>query len=328
MSTVVKIMPYTNKLILSCVLLLIAFIIVVLMVSLSMNTIYGQMQTQKIGVNITSPERGKTVPINTTLTISGKSTDNPAVDDCQVAVIINNVKPYRPATANGSTGAPSDYSRWFFVLDSNYTSIKEGANEITAKLSCLPSNMTKWYSVNITGVASTRDTSAADAVARSQTSIPEQGEQQMTPSPSTPSPERLPTDDLFIQGSMQGGNEPDRIEGSLFADNIDGGNDDDRIQGNGGADTISESNGDDRIQGSGGDDTISGGNGDDYLYGNEDNDNLSGVNGDDALFGGEGDDILNGGNGDDIFRCGSGTDTIEDFSTSQGDVNSDDCENS
>ena len=238
-------MPYTNKLILSCVLLSIAFIIVVLLVSLSMNTIYGQMQTQTIGVNITSPERGKTVPINTTLTISGKSTDNPAADDCQVAVIVNSIKPYQSATANGSTGAPSDYSRWFFVLYSNYTSIKEGVNEITAKLSCLPSNMTKWYSVNVTGVASTRDTSAADAVAQPQpqTSILEQGEQQMTPSPSTPSPERLPTDDLFIQESMQGGNEPDRIEGSLFADNIDGGNDDDGIQGNGGADTISGSNG-------------------------------------------------------------------------------------
>src|SRR5918995_5811092 len=207
MSTVVKIMPYTNKLILSCVLLLIAFIIVILLVSLSMNTIYGQMQTQTIGVNITSPERGKTVPINTTLTISGKSTDNPAADDCQVAVIVNNVKPYQPAIANGSTGAPSDYSRWFFILSSNYTSIKEGVNKITAKLTC-PPTATKWYSVNVTGLASTQNiTTTMTSPSQSFTSDQEGlgPRQQPLPKPSppppvlSPSPEGLPTDDLTIQ---------------------------------------------------------------------------------------------------------------------------------
>src|SRR5215217_3995982 len=109
-------MPYDNESMLSCVLLSMAFIILLLLVSLSTNAIYGQVQNQTIGVNITSPERGQTIPINTTLIVSGKSTDNPAADDCQVAVIVNNVKPYQPATANGSTGAPGDYSRWYFVL--------------------------------------------------------------------------------------------------------------------------------------------------------------------------------------------------------------------
>jgi Ca2+-binding RTX toxin-like protein len=47
---------------------------------------------------------------------------------------------------------------------------------------------------------------------------------------------------------------------------------------------------------------------------------------DDTLFGGEGDDTLNGGNGADNFSCGSGTDTITDFSTTQGDIKSDNCE--
>jgi molecular chaperone GrpE (heat shock protein) len=53
---------------------------------------------------------------------------------------------------------------WFFILNSNYTSIKEGANKITAKLSCLPSvvgednNMTKWYSVNVTGITVRNET--------------------------------------------------------------------------------------------------------------------------------------------------------------------------
>jgi hypothetical protein len=51
----------------------------------------------------------------------------------------------------------NDYSKWFFTLDSNYTSIKEGVNKITARLSCLPNvvgdtnNITKWYSINVTG---------------------------------------------------------------------------------------------------------------------------------------------------------------------------------
>jgi hypothetical protein len=55
------------------------------------------------------------------------------------------------------TGGDIDYSNWFFNLNSNYTSIQEGMNEITAKLSCLPdvvgNNITKWYSINITGIA-------------------------------------------------------------------------------------------------------------------------------------------------------------------------------
>jgi hypothetical protein len=92
------------------------------------------------------------------------------------------------------------------------------------------SNLTKWYSVNATGVVL--------------------GQNATITTPTTPalppiltlSPDGLPTEDLLIQEPMQGGNEPDVIEGSLFADDIDG------------------ENGDDRVQGSGGDDIISGGN--------------------------------------------------------------------
>lgn len=97
------------------------------------------------------------------MNISGKSTDNPTADDCQVSVIVNDVKPYQPATANGYIGAKDDYSKWFFVLGSNYTSINEGTNELTAKLSCLSNslnnnnNATKWYSINVTGVTTTNN---------------------------------------------------------------------------------------------------------------------------------------------------------------------------
>lgn len=307
--------------------LLIASIVVLILVISHTGIISGQLQAQTIGVNITSPERGKTIPVNSSLTVSGKSTDNPFDEICQVSVIVNSVRPYQPATANGSIGQASDYSKWFFILSPNYTSIKEGINEITARLSCLPSittgnNLTKWYSVNVTGVTVDQNATAAATTtptittSPTQTLIPNQEQGQLAQPPSqlqppttlTPTPQGLPIDNLPIQESMQGGNEPDIIEGTLFADNIDG------------------ENGDDRVQGSSGDDTITGGNGDDYLQGDEGNDNVRGVNGDDMLFGGSGDDALDGGNGADNFSCGSGTDTILDFSSFQDDVKSADCE--
>jgi hypothetical protein len=320
-------MLYTYTLIPLCLPLLIVSIVVLILVISNTGIISGQLQAQTIGVNITSPERGKTIPVNSSLTVSGKSTDNPFDEICQVSVIVNSIRPYQPATANGSIGQASDYSRWFFILSPNYTSIKEGINEITARLSCLPSittgnNLTKWYSVNITGVTVDQNATAAatttptTTTSPSQTLIPNQEQGQLAQPPSqlqppttlTPSPQGLPIDNLPIQESMQGGNEPDIIEGTLFADNIDG------------------ENGDDRVQGSSGDDTITGGNGDDYLQGDEGNDNLRGVNGDDMFFGGSGDDALDGGNGADNFSCGSGTDTILDFSSFQDDVKSADCE--
>ena len=320
-------MLYTYALVPLCLPLLIASIVVLILVISHTGIISGQLQAQTIGVNITSPERGKTIPINSNLTVSGKSTDNPFDEICQVSVIVNSVRPYQPATANGSIGQASDYSKWFFILSPNYTSIKEGINEITARLSCLPSittgnNLTKWYSVNVTGVTVDQNATAAATTTPTittsppQTLIPNQEQGQLAQPPSqlqppttlTPTPQGLPIDNLPIQESMQGGNEPDIIEGTLFADNIDG------------------ENGDDRVQGSSGDDTITGGNGDDYLQGDEGNDNLRGVNGDDMLFGGSGDDALDGGNGADNFSCGSGTDTILDFSSFQDDVKSADCE--
>ena len=126
------------------------------------NAIFAQFQNGSIplpGVNITSPQRGQQIPVNISeLNISGKSTDKPDTDDCQVSVIVNDVKPYQPAGANGTTGENNDYSKWSFILSPNYTSINEGVNEVTAKLSCLPNvagntnNITKWYSINVTGI--------------------------------------------------------------------------------------------------------------------------------------------------------------------------------
>ena len=105
------------------------------------------------GVKITFPTKGQQVASGQYLAVSGTSTDN-STSDCKVSVIVNGIRPYQPALANG-TGGINDYSMWNFILNSSYASIKEGPNnKITSKLECTP-NLTKWYSVNVTGIATT-----------------------------------------------------------------------------------------------------------------------------------------------------------------------------
>ena len=104
-------------------------------------------------VRVTSPTKGQQVPIGKDLMIAGISRSN-VTSHCQVSVIVNSVKPYQNATANGPGGA-SDYSKWNFVLTSKYTAIKQGPNnKITAKQSCttIPGKAS-FYSVNVTGVS-------------------------------------------------------------------------------------------------------------------------------------------------------------------------------
>jgi hypothetical protein len=101
-------------------------------------------------IKITSPTRDQQVPVGKDLTISGTSIDN-ATSNCHVSVIVNKVKPYRPAY--GSTGGPNDYSKWNFVLASKYTTIKPGPNRITAKYECANDpGLKSFSSVNIIGV--------------------------------------------------------------------------------------------------------------------------------------------------------------------------------
>ena len=102
-------------------------------------------------VKITSPTRGQQVPAGKDLTVSGTSIDN-ATSNCQVSVIVNNVKPYQNTTAAG-TGGAADYSKWNFVLTSKYTTIKPGQNKITSRFECEDNSASKGFSsVNITGV--------------------------------------------------------------------------------------------------------------------------------------------------------------------------------
>jgi hypothetical protein len=116
-------------------------------------------------VKITSPKSGQLVfasianasnPTNgtsndSTLLVSGTATDN-ADSPCEVSVLLNDIRPYQPATPRGTSGI-DDYSNWQFPLTPDYAPIKQGANKITAKLECLrsPVNLTKWYSVSVIG---------------------------------------------------------------------------------------------------------------------------------------------------------------------------------
>ena len=103
-------------------------------------------------VKITSPTDGDKVSLSGNLTITGASSDNNSTN-CQVAVIVNDVKPYQASIPTGPKGS-SDYSQWKFTLGPNYTSLKEGQNKITSRAMC-PGNgteLSKWFGVNVTGV--------------------------------------------------------------------------------------------------------------------------------------------------------------------------------
>jgi hypothetical protein len=126
-------------------------------------------------VKIISPAKGQQIPVGKDLTISGTSIDN-ASSNCQVYMIANHVRPYKPATAAGK-GGTNDYSKWNFLLTSNYTTIKPGPdNRITAKYTCTDNpSMVSYYSVNVTGVVAA---SAAAPAANTTTAYLQQQQQQ------------------------------------------------------------------------------------------------------------------------------------------------------
>jgi hypothetical protein len=135
-------------------------------IDVSTNLASGQGSLPMVpSVKIVSPESGRQVPISisnatsgtdanvsNSLSISGTASDD-ANSPCEVSVLLNDVRPYQRATPQGNSGK-SDYSNWQFLLKPDYAPIKQGENKITAKLECLrsPANLTKWYSVSVTGV--------------------------------------------------------------------------------------------------------------------------------------------------------------------------------
>jgi hypothetical protein len=131
-------------------------------------------------VKIISPTKNQQVPIGKDLTISGTSIDN-LTSSCQVSVIVNSIKPYQPATATGTAGGASDYSKWNFILTSKYTTIKQGPNnKITAKYSCINNpSVVSYSSVNVTGVTMTANTTGSNSITASAASPIKQQQQQV-----------------------------------------------------------------------------------------------------------------------------------------------------
>jgi hypothetical protein len=125
---------------------------------------YSYLQLSNIitpSIKVTSPNTGQQVPVGE-LTISGTSTDN-ATFDCTVYADWNNTKPFQKAVATGPGGV-NDYSTWTFTYTPEYHLITTGTNNLTSKLSCVGDdsssvNLTKYHSVNLTGVAAMVSTS-------------------------------------------------------------------------------------------------------------------------------------------------------------------------
>jgi hypothetical protein len=110
-------------------------------------------KAEPLGIKITSPAKGQRIPIdNHNLTVAGISTYNTSMN-CQVLILMNEMKPYKQATAKGENGT-TDYSTWKYIFTSKDFLIKEGDNRLTAKLSCRD-NLSKFYSVNFTGYSNT-----------------------------------------------------------------------------------------------------------------------------------------------------------------------------
>jgi hypothetical protein len=112
----------------------------------------------KNAVKITSPTKHQLVPIDKNLIITGTTRYHVLLDNatshCQISIIVNGIKPYHTTTATGPDGA-ADYSKWKFLLSSNYNTIEQGPNNrITAKYTCSSHdhNMESFNSVNVTGV--------------------------------------------------------------------------------------------------------------------------------------------------------------------------------
>ena len=139
---------------------LLGFTSLLILSTIIVNSAAAQQPTKTIGIKITSPAKGQPVSLTSNpLKISGIASHNGQLD-CNVYVIVNDMKPYQRALPTGGHNNTNDYSTWVFSLVPSYTTIKTGTNKITSKLACQEniansSNnstvLTKFYSVNVTG---------------------------------------------------------------------------------------------------------------------------------------------------------------------------------
>src|SRR5215831_229264 len=111
--------------------------------------------SQLPAIKITSPHKSQQIRVGSNILVSGISSPPSGIPHtgCTVSVLLNGVKPYQKTVAMGPGGI-NDYSVWHYNITPKYALIKLGQNKITARISCIasPSNLTKFTSVNMTGI--------------------------------------------------------------------------------------------------------------------------------------------------------------------------------
>ena len=121
-------------------------------------------------IQITSVQDGQQVPPGE-LSIQGISSDDEETD-YQVYADVNDITPMRNVTAAGDSEEDNDFSKWTFKYTQDYQLIKQGENELTAKISCSDNGdfdlnpfpttgaqttsssppLSEWHTVNVTAV--------------------------------------------------------------------------------------------------------------------------------------------------------------------------------
>jgi hypothetical protein len=172
-----------------------------------------------VNVNITSLVAGQQVPAGN-LTVTGISSDN-STTDCQIWLGWNEQKPFQTATATGPGGV-NDYSTWNFTYTPQYHIITNGTNNLAAQISCFNSNtlanITKSYSVNVTGIIESSEQSAlaAQNISSSLPSVKIDNDDDNRTTTTTPPPQIIPsvptTSPLPLQPSIKDDEEKEQTE--------------------------------------------------------------------------------------------------------------------
>jgi hypothetical protein len=166
--------PYSRLLIIGFVLLILSSVFSIYatspIVAQTPETSSSPQATGLPTIQITTPQDGQQVPPGE-LSIQGISSDDEETD-CQVYADVNDITPMRNVTAAGDSEEDNDFSKWTFKYTQDYQLIKQGENELTAKISCSDngdfdlnpfpttgaqttsssSPLSEWHTVNVTAV--------------------------------------------------------------------------------------------------------------------------------------------------------------------------------
>jgi hypothetical protein len=166
--------PYSRLLIIGFVLLILSSVFSIYatspIVAQTPETSSSPQATGLPPIQITTPQDGQQVPPGE-LSIQGISSDDEQTD-CQVYADVNDITPMRNVTAAEDSEEDNDFSKWTFKYTQDYQLIKQGENELTAKISCSDngdfdlnpfpttgaqttsssSPLSEWHTVNVTAV--------------------------------------------------------------------------------------------------------------------------------------------------------------------------------